>query len=189
VPAKNVAEFIAYARANPGKLSVASFGARTISHLAIELIKSHTGIDVLHVPYHGGAPMLTDMITGRIQAGVDALPNSLPHIRSGAVRGLAVFSPQRNPAVPDIPAIQESIKGLEISAWTGIGVPKGTPAEIVERLNRDINASLADANLKKRYADVGAVPLLMSPAEAKTRVADDLVKWAKVVEQAGLKKE
>jgi tripartite-type tricarboxylate transporter receptor subunit TctC len=189
VPAKNLAEFVAYAKANPGKVAFASFGVRTISHLTIELLKHATGIDVVHVPYPGGAPMLNDMITGRIQAGVDALPNSLPHIRSGAVRGLAVMSADRNPAVPDVPAAQEIIKGLAVSAWIGIGVPKNTPREIVERLNKEINLSLADANLKKRYADVGAVPLLMSPAEAKKRVADDLVKWAKVVEQAGLKKE
>ena len=189
VPAKTVSEFVTYAKANPGKLTVASFGVRTISHLAIELIKSHTGIEVLHVPYHGGAPMLTDMITGRIQAGIDALPNSLPHIRSGAVRALAVMSPGRNPAVPDVPAVQDAIPGLEISAWTGIGVPKGTPADIVGRLSRDINAGLGDANLKKRYADVGAVPLIITPAEASARVATDLEKWHKVVEQAGLKPE
>jgi len=189
VPAKNLAEFVAYAKANPGKVAFASFGVRTISHLTIELLKHSTGIDVVHVPYPGGAPMLNDMITGRIQAGVDALPNSLPHIRSGAVRGLAVMSPDRNPAVPDVPAAQEIIKGFAVSAWIGIGVPKGTPPEIVERLSRDINVSLADANLKKRYADVGAVPLLMSPAEAKARVDSDLIKWAKIVHEAGLKPE
>jgi tripartite-type tricarboxylate transporter receptor subunit TctC len=189
VPAKNLAEFIAYCKANPGKVSFASFGARTISHLTIELLKHSSGIDVVHVPYPGGAPMLTDMITGRIQAGVDALPNSLPHIRSGAVRALAVMSPGRNPAVPDVPSASETIKGLEVSAWTGIGVPRGTPAEIVDRLNKEINAGLDSATVRNRYADVGAVPLLMSPAEAKKRVADDLVKWAQIVEQAGLKKE
>jgi tripartite-type tricarboxylate transporter receptor subunit TctC len=189
VPAKNLAEFIAYCKANPGKVSFASFGARTISHLTIELLKHSSGIDVVHVPYPGGAPMLTDMITGRIQAGVDALPNSLPHIRSGAVRALAVMSPGRNPAVPDVPSASETIKGLEVSAWTGIGVPRGTPAEIVERLNKEINAGLDSATVRNRYADVGAVPLLMSPAEAKKRVADDVVKWAQIVEQAGLKKE
>lgn len=189
VPAKNLAEFVAYCKANPGKVSFASFGARTISHLTIELLKHSTGIDVVHVPYPGGAPMLTDMITGRIQAGVDALPNSLPHIRSGAVRALAVMSPGRNPAVPDVPAANEAIKGLEVSAWTGIGVPKDTPAEIVERLNKEINASLDSAAVRGRYAEVGAVPLMMSPAEARKRVADDLVKWAQIVEQAGLKKE
>jgi tripartite-type tricarboxylate transporter receptor subunit TctC len=189
LPAKNLAEFVAYCKANPGKVSFASFGARTISHLSIELLKHLTGIDVVHVPYPGGASMLTDMITGRIQAGVDALPNSLPHIRNSAVRGLAVMSPDRNPAVPDVPAARETFKDLSVSAWTGIGMPKGTPPEIVERLNKDINASLDSATVRARYAEVGAVPLLLSTAEAKQRVADDLVKWAKVVEQAGLKKE
>jgi tripartite-type tricarboxylate transporter receptor subunit TctC len=189
IQAKTLAEFVAYCKANPGKVSFASFGVRTISHLTIELLKHSTGIDVVHVPYPGGASMLTDMITGRIQAGVDALPNSLPHIRSGAVRALAVMSPGRNPAVPDIPTASETIKELAVSAWTGIGVPRGTPPEIVERLNKEINACLDNKEVRARYADVGAVPLLMSTADAKKRIADDLVKWAQVVEQAGLKKE
>jgi tripartite-type tricarboxylate transporter receptor subunit TctC len=189
VPAKNLTEFVAYCKANPGKIVFASFGARTVSHLTIELIKAATGIDIVHVPYPGGAPMLTDMISGRIQAGMDALPNSLPHIRSGSVRALGVSSPARNPAVPEVPTLGETVPGLEVDAWVGIGAPRGTPAEIIERLNRDINASLADVNLKARYADVGAVPLRLSPAEAGARVARDLQKWAKVVQQAGLKPE
>jgi tripartite-type tricarboxylate transporter receptor subunit TctC len=189
VPAKTVAEFAAYAKASPGKVVFASFGVRTISHLTIELIKASTGIEVVHVPYNGGAPMLTDLIAGRIQAGIDALPNSLPHIRSGSVRGLAVTSPQRSPAIPEVPTLSETIAGLEANAWVGIGVPRGTPNEVVERLNRDVNASLADVNLKQRYADVGAVPLILTPAEATARVASDLQKWGKVVQQAGLKPE
>ena len=189
VPAKNLAEFVTYAKANPGKVVFASFGARTVSHLTIELIKAATGIEFVHVPYPGGAPMLTDLIAGRIQAGMDALPNSLPHIRSGSVRALAVSSSARSPAVPDVPTLGETIKGLEVDAWVGVGVPRGTPAEIVERLNRDINAGLTDANLKARYADVGAVPLILTPAEAKARVASDLQKWGKVVHDAGLKPE
>jgi tripartite-type tricarboxylate transporter receptor subunit TctC len=187
VPAKNAAEFIAHAKSNPGKVTFASFGARTISHLAIELIKSASGINVVHVPYHGGAPMLTDMIAGRIEAGVDALPNSLPHIRSGAVRCLAVLSPARTPILPDVATIGETIAGLEVSPWTGIGVPGATPAEIVTRLNRDINASLSDAKLKARYAEIGAVPLLFTPAEARAKIVNDTRKWGKVVELAGIK--
>ena len=187
LPVKNIAEFVAYARTNPDKIAFASFGARTISHLAIELIKSSTGISVVHVPYPGGAPMLTDMITGRIQAGIDALPNSLPHIRSGAVRCLAVLSKARTPLLPDVPAIGEALAGLEVSAWTGIGVPSATPTEIVARLNRDINASLAEAALKLRYAEIGATPLMFTPAEASARVASDLQKWGKVVQSAGIK--
>jgi tripartite-type tricarboxylate transporter receptor subunit TctC len=189
VPAKDVNGFVAYAKANPGKIAFASFGARTISHLSIELLKTSTGIEFVHVPYPGGPQIITDMISGRIQAGMDALPNSLPHIRSGAVRALAVMSPQRNPAVPDVPTIGETIAGLEVNAGIGIGVPSATPSEIVARLNRDINASLADPALKSRYADVGAVPLIYTPAEARAKIASDIVKWRKVIESAGLKPE
>jgi tripartite-type tricarboxylate transporter receptor subunit TctC len=189
VPAKDVAGFVAYAKANPGKIAFASFGARTISHLSIELLKTSTGIEFVHVPYPGGPQIITDMVSGRIQAGMDALPNSLAHIRAGAVRALAVMSPQRNPAIPDVPTISETIPGLEINAGTGIGVPAATPAEIVARLNRDINASLADPALKARYADVGAVPMIFTPAEARAKIAGDIEKWRKVIESAGLKAE
>jgi tripartite-type tricarboxylate transporter receptor subunit TctC len=189
VSAKSVTEFVAYAKANANKVAFASFGARTISHLAIELMKSSTGFDFVHVPYPGGPQIITDLIAGRVQAGMDALPNSLAHIRSGAVRALAVMSPQRNPAIPDVPAMNEIITGLEINAGTGIGVPARTPLEIVERLNRDINACLADASLKARYADVGAVPIILTPAEARARIASDIVKWGKIIEAAGLKPE
>ena len=182
VPAKNVAEFIAYAKANPGKVNIASFGVRTISHLAIELMKTSTGIDFVHVPYTGGAPMLTDMISGRIQAGVDALPNSLPHIRSGSVRALAVLSQARTPTLPDVPTMGEIIPGFEVSTWNGIGAPKGTPPEIVERLNREINAGLQDPALLKRFADVGAVPIRADARrDCAERSPSDTEKWAKVV--------
>ena len=176
VPTKTVAEFVAYAKANPGKITFASFGVRTVSHLSIELIKSSTGIEFVHVPYPGGAPMLTDMISGRIQAGVDALPNSLPHIRGGRVRGLAVLSKARTPTLPDVPTVGETIAGFEVSPWTGIGAPAGTPAAIVERLNRDINACFADPVLIKRYADIGAVPLVFTPAQAVAKIASDTEK-------------
>ena len=189
IPAKDVNEFVAYAKANSGKLAFASFGARTISHLAIELLKTSTGIEPIHVPYPGGPQIITDLIAGRIQAGMDALPNSLPHIRSGTVRALAVMSPQRNSAVPGVPAISEIIPGLEFSAGTGIGAPAATPVEIIERLNRDINACLRDPGLKTRYADVGAVPLIFTPAEARAKIASDTEKWRKVIENAGLKPE
>lgn len=189
VPAKDVTGFVAHAKGNPGKIAFASFGARTISHLSIELLKMSTGIEFVHVPYPGGPQIITDMISGRIQAGMDALPNSLPHIRSGAVRALAVMSPRRNPAVPDVPTVGETIPGLEINAGTGIGVPAATPTEIVARLNRDINASLADPALKSRYADVGAVPMIFTPAEARAKIASDIAKWRKVIESAGIKTE
>jgi tripartite-type tricarboxylate transporter receptor subunit TctC len=189
VPAKNVTEFVAYAKAKPDKVAFASFGARTISQLAIELLKTSGGFEYVHVPYPGGPQIITDLISGRVQAGMDALPNSLPHIRSGAVRALAVMSPGRNPAIPNVPAISEIIPGLGINAGTGIGVPAKTPPEIVERLNRDINACLADPTLKSRYADVGAVPIILTPAAARAGIASDIEKWRKVIEQAGLKPE
>jgi tripartite-type tricarboxylate transporter receptor subunit TctC len=189
VPVKNVTEFVAYAKAKTDKVAFASFGARTISHLAIELLKTSAGFEFVHVPYPGGPQITTDLISGRVQAGMDALPNSLPHIRSGAIQALAVMSAQRNPAIPDVPAIRETIPGLEIDAGTGIGVPARTPPEIVERLNRDINACLSEPALKARYADVGAVPIILKPDEARARIARDIGKWRKVIEDAGLKPE
>jgi len=189
LPAKSVAEFVAHAKANPGKINVASFGVRTVSHLAIEMLKASTGIDVVHVPYAGGVAIMPDMIAGRIQAGVDALPNSLPHVRSGAIRGLAVMSTARTPTLPDVPTMGEAVPGFELSGWTGIGVPRGTPAEIVERLNREINAGIADPGIRSRFADVGAVPVRFTPAEASARIASDIEKWAKVIHAAGIKPE
>jgi tripartite-type tricarboxylate transporter receptor subunit TctC len=189
VPAKTVAEFIAYAKANPGKVNMASFGVRTISHLSIELLKTSTGIEFVHIPYTGGAPMLTDLISGRIQAGVDALPNSLPHIRSGAVRALGVLSRARTPTLPDVPTLGEFIPGYEVATLNGVGAPKGTPPEIIERLNREINAGLQDAALLKRLADVGGVPIRVTPAEMAEMIAKNTDKWAKVVKAAGLQPE
>jgi len=189
MPAKTIPEFVAYCKANPGKVSFASFGARTISHLAIELIKSTTGIEVLHVPYTGGAPMVTDIIAGRVQAGVDALPNSLPHIRAGSMRALAVLPPARSAAIPDVPTIGESIPGLEVSTWSGIGVPTGTPAEAIARVSREVNAGLADATVQKRFGDVGAVPLPFTPDAMRAMIAKDYEKWGRVVKSAGLKPE
>jgi tripartite-type tricarboxylate transporter receptor subunit TctC len=187
VPAKTVAEFVAHAKANPGKINVASFGVRTISHLSIELLKSSTGMDVVHVPYPGGVAMMADLIPGRIQAGVDALPNSLPHVRSGAIRALAVMSTTRTPKLPDVPTMGEAVPGFDVSGWTGVGAPRGTPAEIIERLNREINAGLADPGIQSRFADVGAVPMRYTSAEASARIASDIEKWAKVIQAAGIK--
>jgi len=189
MPAKTVAEFVAYAKANPGKVSFASFGVRTISHLAIELIRSRTGIEVVHVPYTGGAPMVTDLIAGRIQAGVDALPNSLPHIRAGSIRALAVLPSARSAAIPDVPTIGEAIPGLEVSTWSGIGVPTGTPAEAIARVSREVDAGLADATVRKRFAEVGAVPLPFTPDAMRAMIARDYEKWGGVVKAAGLKPE
>jgi tripartite-type tricarboxylate transporter receptor subunit TctC len=189
LPAKTLPEFIAYAKANPGKVNFASFGARTISHLAIELFKISAGVDVVHVPYQGGAPMLTDLLSGRIQAGIDALPNSLPHIRSGGVRALAVLSGKRTPALPDVPTMGETLPGFEVTPWTALGVPSGTPNAIVERLNAEINAGLNDPGIRARMAEVGGVPLLYSPAQLRALIASDIAKWAKVVQRAGIQPE
>jgi tripartite-type tricarboxylate transporter receptor subunit TctC len=189
VPANNLAEFIAYAKAKPGKINMASFGVKTISHLSIELLKTSTGIEFVHVPYTGGAPMLTGIISGQVQAGVDALPNSLPHIRSGSVRALAIMSRARTPTLPDVPTMSEFISGFEARAWNGVGAPKGTPPEIVERLNREINAGLQDAALLKRVADIGGVPIRATPTEMAEMIARDTDKWAKAVKAAGLTPE
>jgi len=189
VPAKTLSEFIAHAKANPGKINIASFGAATISHLAIELLKITAGIDMLHVPYRGGAALIGDLIAGQVQAAVDALPNSLPHIKSGTVRAIALLPTARSPAVPDVPLARETIPELEVSTFSGVGVPAGTPREIIERLNREINAALADPTVKARFADVGAMPIVFTPAEAGAFVTAQTEKWAKVIRSAGIKPE
>ena len=189
VPAQTIAEFVAHAKANPGTINVASFGVRTISHLALELFKTSTGVDLVHVPHPGGGPMLIDLISGRIQAGIDALPNSLPHIKAGSARALAILPAARTAALPNVPTIGETIPGFEVSTWSGVGVPRGTPTEIVERLNREINAGLTDPGIASRLAEVGAVPLLFTPAELAARIARDVEKWAKLVQLAGMKPE
>lgn len=189
VPAKTLAELIAYAKANPGKINVASFGARTISDLAIQLLEMSAGIDVVRVPYQGGAPMLTDLMSGRVQAGVDALPNSLPHIRAGAVRALAILSAKRTPALPDVPTAGETLPGFEIKPWTALGAPRGTPTTIIERLNHEINAGLADPGIQARLAEVGGVPLFYSPDQLGALIAADAEKWRQVIKRAGIEPE
>jgi tripartite-type tricarboxylate transporter receptor subunit TctC len=189
LPVRTVPEFIAYAKANPGKINFGSFGARTISHLAIVLFANSAGIDVVHVPYPGGAPMVTDLISGRIEAGIDALPNSLPHIRAGTIRALALLSAARSAALPDVPTAGETIAGFEVRPWTAVGVPRGTPSGIIERLNREINAGLADPGVKAKLAEVGGTPLAYTPDELRAVIASDAVKWAKVVKQAGIEPE
>ena len=189
LPAKTLNEFVDYAKANPGKVSMASFGAATISHLAIELFKVTTGANVVHVPYRGGAQMMTDIISGQIQAAVDSLPSSLPHIRSGAVRALAVLSAERTAVLPDVPAASEIIPELEVRTFSGVGVPSGTPPAIIERLNREINAGLADPKIKARLAEVGAQSVIVSSAEANAFVRAQTEKWAKLIKDAGIKAE
>jgi tripartite-type tricarboxylate transporter receptor subunit TctC len=189
VPVKTVAEFIAYAKADPGKVNMASFGTGTISHLAWELFKIMTGVQMVHVPYAGGAPMVTDLIAGRVQAGIDALPNSLPHIQAGTLRALAVTDPARSDTIPDVPTVGETVPGYEVSGWTGIGVPANTPKEIVATLNREINAGLADARIKARLAEVGGRPIILSPEAFGQVWQRDTGKWAKVLQSSTAKRE
>ena len=186
LPIKTVSELIAYAKANPGKLNVASFGARTISDLAIELFQLSTGIDVVRVPYPGDAPMLIDLVSGRVQAAVDALPVSLAHIRAGDVRAVALLSTKRSAALPNVPTVGETIPGFEVKAWTGVGVPHGTPATIIERLNREINAGLADPGVKAKLTEVGGTPLRYSPGELGALVASETKRWADLIKRAGI---
>jgi tripartite-type tricarboxylate transporter receptor subunit TctC len=189
IPPTTVAEFIAYAKANPGTVNVASFGTGTISHLAIELLKTMTDVSVVHVPYRGGAPMVTDLLGGRVQAAVDALPNALPHIQRGALRALAAMPARRVDTLPDLPTVGETVAGYDVSTWTGVGAPAGTPGDIVERLNREINAALANASVKARLADIGATPIFHTPGEFGALVAAETQKWAKVIKSAGVKAE
>jgi tripartite-type tricarboxylate transporter receptor subunit TctC len=189
LPVKTLAEFVAYAKAHPGKVNVASFGAATISHLAIEFFKVTTGANVVHVPYRGGAQIMADLISGQIDAAVDSLPSSLPHIKRGAIRALALLSAERSAVVPDLPVAREIIPGLEVRTFSGVGVPSGTPGEIVERLNKEINAGLANPTIKARFADAGASPVIVTSAEANAFVKAQTEKWAKVIKTAGIKPE
>src|SRR3954454_500172 len=163
VPVKTVAEFIAYARANPGKVSFASAGNGTTIHLSGELFMAMTGIKMLHVPYRGSAPALTDMISGQVQVMFDNVLSSMPHLQSGALRPLAVTSRARLDTLPEVPAVAETVPGYETGTWWGVGLPKGTPREIVEKLNREINAVLAEPKIRARLAELGSAALVMTP--------------------------
>jgi tripartite-type tricarboxylate transporter receptor subunit TctC len=187
VPVKTVPEFIAYAKANPGKINFASSGSGSTIHMSGELFKMMTGIDIVHVPYRGGAQALTDLLGGQVQVMFDNVPTSLEHIRSGRLRPLAVTTATRLEALPDVPTVAEYVPGYESSAWYGIGVPKGTPSEIIAILNREVNAALADPNMKARFADLSAAAIPGSPADFGKFLADESEKWAKVVKFAGAK--
>jgi len=187
VPAKTVAEFIEYAKANPGKISFASAGNGTTIHLSGELFMAMTGVKMLHVPYRGSAPALTDMMSGQVQVMFDNVLSSLPHLQSGALRPLAVTSRARLETLPDVPTVAETVPGYETGTWWGVGVPKGTPAEIVEKLNREINAVLAEPRLKTRFAELGSAPLIATPQAFGSFLAAETEKWGKVVKSIGLK--
>ena len=190
VPAKSLPEFIAYAKANPGKLNMASPGSGSTPHVTGELFKMMTGVDMVHVPYRGGvAAVMTDMLSGRVHVYFGTTASSIEYIRAGKLRALAVTTAMRSETLPDIPTVAEFVPGYEASAWFGIGAPRNTPAEIVDKLNTEINASLGDPKLKARLMDLGGIALTGSPADFTRLIAEETVKWAKVVKFSGAKAE
>jgi tripartite-type tricarboxylate transporter receptor subunit TctC len=187
VPAKTIPEFIAYAKENPGKLNFATGGIGTGAHVAGELFKMMTGVNIQHVPHRGGGPALADMLGGHVQAMFSPMPESIETIRAGKVRPLAVTTAIRSQALPDIPTVGDFVPGYEASSCFGVGVPKNTPVEIVNNLNREINAGLADPKIRARLADLGGMILAGSPADFGKLVNDETEKWAKVVKFSGAK--
>jgi tripartite-type tricarboxylate transporter receptor subunit TctC len=185
LPVKTIPELIAYAKANPGKLNMASSGNGSTIHMSGELFKMLTGIDMVHVPYRGGAPAITDLISGQVQVMFDNIPTCAEHVRSGKLRGLAITSTTRSEVLPDLPPVADFLPGYEASAWYGFGAPKGTPPEIIARLNKETNAVLADAIAKKRFAELGAFLLPGSAADFGKLLADETEKWGKVVKFSG----
>jgi tripartite-type tricarboxylate transporter receptor subunit TctC len=188
VPARTVAEFIAYAKANPGKINMASAATGGLTHVAGELFKMMAGVDLFHVPYRG-AQVFPALLAGEAQVYVGPLLSSIGYVRAGNLRALAVTTTTRSPVLPDIPALSETLPGYEASTWYGIGAPKNTPAEIIKRLNTQVNASLADANFQARLANLGATVLPGSPADFAKLIADETEKWGKVIRTAGIKAE
>ena len=186
-PAKTVPEFIAYGKANPGKINFASAGNGSVAHVTGELFKMMTGVNMQHVPYRGAPPALTDLIGGQVHVMFDNVPSSIEHIRAGRLRALAVSAPRRLDVLPDLPTVGEFVPGFETAAFAGLGAPKGTAADVVEKLNREMNAGLADPKLKARIAELGGVPLPVSAAEFGKIIADETEKWAKVVKFSGAK--
>jgi len=187
VPAKTVPEFIAYAKANPDKLNMGSAGIGSAGHLAGELLQMMTGIKLVHVPYRGNAPALTDLIAGQVQLVFPSSASSIEYVKAGQVRGLAVTGSTRLDALPDLPTVADSVPGYEASSLYGIGAPRNTPAEVIDRLNKEVNAALADPKLKARLADLGGTPFGGSSAEFGKLMADETEKWGKVVKFAGIK--
>jgi tripartite-type tricarboxylate transporter receptor subunit TctC len=189
VPARTVPEFIAYAKANPGKINVASPGVGTSVHLSAELFKMMTGVDMVHVAYKGSAPSLTDLLGGQVQVSFATMPASIEFIRTGKLRALAVTTATRSPALPEVPTVGEFVPGYEVSTWYGLCARMGTPAEVIDKINKEINAGLADPTMKARLADLGGVTIPGSPGDFGRLIADETEKWAKVIRAANIKPE
>jgi len=188
-PAKNVAEFIAYCKANPGKVNMASSGSGTSVHLSGELFKSMTGCNMLHVPYKGAGPALADLMAGQVDVIYDNLPSSIGFIKGGKIRALAVTSAEREPSMPDTPTVAETVRGYEATAWFGIGMPKGTPREVILKVNAEVNRALADPKMLERLAELGGKPIKGTPEDFGKVIAAETAKWAKVVVSSGAKVE
>ena len=189
VPAKTVAEFIAYAKANPGKINMASSGNGTSVHLSGELFKALTGVEMQHVPYRGSAPALTDLLSGQVQVMFDNMPSAIPHVKSGGLRALAVTTATRTAELPEVPTVGDTVKDYEASAWFGVGAPKGTPKEIIEKLNKEVNEILVEPAMKARLAELGGVPMVGTPEDFGKIVQSETDKWEKVVKFSGAKVE
>jgi tripartite-type tricarboxylate transporter receptor subunit TctC len=187
VPVKTVAEFIAHAKANPGKINMASAGIGSGNHISGELFKMMTGVNLVHVPYRGGGPALVDLLGGQVQVMFATMSSSIEYVRAGKLRALAVTTATRSPVLPDISTVAEFVPGYESSFWTGVGAPRNTPAEIVDKLNKEMNATVADPKFKARLADLGGTALSGSPLDFGKFVADETEKWAKVVKFAGIR--
>ena len=189
VPAKTVTEFIAHAKANPGRINMGSAGVGSTGHLAGELFKMMAGVNLIHVPYRGNAPALTDLIAGQIEVLFPSLGSSIEYVKTGQLRALAVTGATRSDAVPDLPTVAETLPGYEAASFYGIGAPRNTPAAVVEVLNKAVNAGLADPKLKARLTDLGSVPLPGPPATFGKLIADETEKWGKVIRFAGIKSQ
>jgi tripartite-type tricarboxylate transporter receptor subunit TctC len=188
-PARTVGEFIAYCKANPGKINMASSGSGTSVHLSGELFKFMTGCDMLHVPFKGAGPALVELMSGQVHVIFDNLPSSAAHLKGGRIRALAVTSAEREPSLPGVPTVAETVPGYEATAWFGIGMPKGTPAEIIAKVNAETNRALADPQMQARLAQLGGRPIAGTPADFGRVIAAETAKWAKVVISSGAKVE
>ncbi len=185
LPVKTVAEFIAYCKANPNKVNMASSSSGTSTHLSGELFKSMTGCNMVHIPYKGAGPVLTDLIGGQVQVFFDNLPSSAGHIKGGTIRALAVTSTTRDPSFPDVPVVADTVPGYEATAWFGVGMPKGTPREAIDKINAAINRALADPKMRERLAQLGGTPIPGTPEDFGKTIAAETEKWAKVVASSG----